>query len=355
MKLLLIIISLILLLLVSAYGLRVFKELGSSLQVDAIAGPLASHDADQSLNGSSKDQILQQLLKVGLKRSPVLDDTGITKHLLRLERKQTDLQQLQQYARDLQYLNQFTAEQHGPIPASFWDVRTEEMEKNQWSEYTLVHQLAQPEWQPYLELLAKSYARFLNFKATESSGNDSALDASLDLFALVENYYHAVPFADLSEHAKEIKGETEAVLMIWQSVVAGTTRNNPLTHKPLFSHSIFARNNVGTMYQYAQAKKMSIGAVWGVSGFAHRYVGTPKNNNQVEHMSISMVLQLVMHEPVLVLDAVEEEKLLLGHANAEESHADMALNNAIHKEFKPRFSKNRLEAVEHLRSVLRTE
>ena len=76
---------------------------------------------------------------------------------------------------------------------------------------------------------------------------------------------------------------------------------------------------------------MSIDKVWGFSGFASRFVGIQINNNQVEHMSISMVVQFVMHEPVAVLDGIEEEKLLLWHVRSEESYADMALNNTIHK------------------------
>lgn len=206
---------------------------------------------------------------------------------------------------------------------------------------------------PVFKLLAKAYARFLQFKTADSEAGDSALDAALDLLSLTEDYYHAVPFADLIEHAEEIKGESEAVLMIWQSIVAGSTRVNPLTQKPLFSHSIFARNNVGTMHQYDVGKKMSIGSIWGVSGFADRFVGTERNMNQIEHMSISVVLQLVMNEPVFILDALEEGKILLGNADTKESHADMALNNAIHQAFKPHFSENRLQAVELLRTVLK--
>lgn len=179
------------------------------------------------------------------------------------------------------------------------------------------------------------------------------MDAALDMFAYVEDYYQSVPSSKLIEHAKEIEGQTEAVLMIWQSLVAGSTRINPLTQKPMFSHSIFTRDNVGTMYQYDLGKRISISKVWGVSGFAPHFVGIPENNNQIEHMSISMILQIVMKEPVLVLDGIEEEKFLLGKARSEEGYADMALNNAIHNEFAPYFHRNRLNAVERLRHMLK--
>ncbi len=347
-------VVLLLLVLAAVYGVRLYKKLTMSLQVEVQEGPTTTViDSHSTPDAAVEAQIAEQLQAAGLNTNPVLGDTGVSGHLQRLLENKTDIHELQQYAEDLQYLSQYTSERNAPVPTSFWDVRTAEMEKKHWDEYSLVHQLVQPEWEPYLHLLTQAYGRFLQFKGAEAQGNDTALDAALDMFAMVEDYYHAIPFSSLTEHAKEIKGEPEAVLMIWQSLVAGSTRINPLTHKPLFSHSIFARNNVGTIYQYDQGRKMSISKVWGVSGFAPRFVGIPENGNQVEHMSISMVLQMVMHEPVFVLDAIEEEKLLLGHARSEEAQADKALNNAVHKEFAPSFADNRLQAVERLRLVLK--
>ncbi len=229
------------------------------------------------------------------------------------------------------------------------------MKKKNWTEYSFVHQLTREKWRPYLQFLTQAYGRFIKFKHLENEGKDTALDAALDMFVMAEDYVNAVPFSFLTEHAEEIRGETEAVLMIWQNVITGTSRINPLTGKPLFFHSIFSRDNVDTMYQYDQGKEMSTGKVWGVSGFAPRFVGTPHNNNQIEHMSISMVVQLVLHEPLAILDAIEEEKLLSGQSREEESHADMALNKAIHKEFLPYFSKNRSGAVDNIRRVLKKQ
>lgn len=354
MKYWLIPVVLLLLVLTAVYGVRLYKKLTMSLQVEVQEGPTTTIiDVHSTPDATIEARITKQLQAAGLNTTPVLGDTGVSGHLQRLHENKTEIHELQQYAEDLKHLNQYTSKRNAPVPASFWDVRTAEMEKKRWDEYSLVHQLVQPEWEPYLNLLTQAYGRFLQFKATEAQGEDTALDAALDMFAMVEDYYLAIPFSSLTEHAKEIKGEPEAVLMIWQSLVAGSTRINPLTHKPLFSHSIFARNNVGTIYQYDQSRKMSISKVWGVSGFAPRFVGIPENGNQVEHMSISMVLQMVMHEPVSVLDAIEEEKLLLGHARSEEAQADKSLNNAIHKEFTPYFANNRLEAVERLRFVLK--
>lgn len=346
--------SVLLFALVALYGVRLYKELTLSIQVNVQEGQSETFPQPQlPVDASTKDHLTELLLDAGLNKAPVLDDIGISGHLERLRQGKTNVDELHRYARNLKYLNRFTAEKNGPIPTSFWDVRTPQMNAHHWTEYSIVHQFAQSEWEPYLHLLSQGYGRFLKFKSGEPSGADTAVDAALDMFSYVENYYHSVPFSRLIEHSTEIKGGTEAVLMIWQSLVAGSTRINPLTQKPLFSHSIFTRYNVGTMYEYDMGKRMSISKVWGVSGFAPQLVGIPENDNQIEHMSISMILQIVMKEPVLVLDGIEEEKLLLGNARSAEGYADMALNNAIHDEFAPYFHGNRLNAVERLRHVLK--
>ncbi|MCB0053672.1 MAG: hypothetical protein KDE24_29475, partial [Caldilinea sp.] len=66
-----------------------------------------------------------------------------------------------QYAADLDRLNRFSTEQGGSIPTAFWDVRSKEMAANGWDEYTVVRQIAVPEAEPYLLLLAQGYGRFL--------------------------------------------------------------------------------------------------------------------------------------------------------------------------------------------------
>ncbi len=356
MKRLYIIITLLLVTLAAVFGSGLYRELTMSLKVDVPEGSTVEIVKTEILSDTDAlEKLEKQLETAGLSKVPLLGDTGISGHLQRLAEEKTDIQELRQYANDLQFLRRYTSAKQAFIPSTFWDVRTAEMEAKGWTEYSLVHQLTQPEWKLYLQLLTQAYRRFLKFKGMEEEGKDTALDAALDMFAMVEDYFHAVPFASLIEHAKEITGETEAVLMIWQSVIAGSSRINPLTGKPLFSHSIFARNNVGTIHQYAQGKAMSTGKVWGVSGFAPRFVGIPHNDNQIEHMSISMVFQLILHEPLVILDGIEEEKILSGNSRSEESYADMALNNAIHKEFLPYFPKNRLGAVENLRRELKKQ
>ncbi len=352
------IIPVVILLLIVAgyYGIRLYRELTGSVQVEVVQGPGTGETLHLTPPPTAEEVLVAQRLRnVGLNEKPVLGETAINGHIQRLEDGEVSETTLLAYADNLEYLNSYTADNGGSIPPSFWDVRTPEMEANSWDEYSVIHQMTQSESEPYLQLLTRGYARFLRFKAGEASGEDTALDAALDMFVYVKDYYESVPFAALTEHATAIDSEADELLMIWQSLIAGSTRINPLTKEPMFSHSIFARDNVGTMYQYDQGKEMSIAEVWGVTGFAPRFVGIPENNNQVEHMSISKILQIVMGEPVLILDAIEEEKVLTGHAHLAEANADMALNNAIHTEFAPYFAEDGLEAVERLRRVLKSE
>jgi len=223
------------------YGARLYKELTLSVQVTVQEAPAeAAPNTHSAVDAVTRARISRLLLDAGLNETPMLDSTGVSGHIDRLAQGTSNADELQRYAKDLNFLNQYTASRNGPVPINFWDVRTPEMLAHNWTEYSVVHQLAQPGWEPYLHLLARGYGRFLKFKAEQESGHDTALDTALDMFAYVEAYYHSVPFSTLTEHAKEIKGETEAVLMTWQSLVAGSTRTNPLTHKPLFSHGIFA-------------------------------------------------------------------------------------------------------------------
>jgi len=350
---------LILLLGIAGYfGVQLYGDLTSTLAVEVMPGP-ATEPGDLSNMPAIEDTtfVERRLREAGLNEIPILGDTAVAGHLARLENGEVGEETLLQYADNLIYLNEYTTTNGGSIPTSFWDVKSPEMIENGWDEYGVVQQIAVPDAEPYLLLLTKGYGRFLQFKAAEASGDDTALDAALDMFALVEDYWEdywtaVTPTSDDAVSAEETRGVANGKLLVWQSLVAGSTRINPLTNKPMFSHSIFARDNVGTMYQYDLGEAMSIADVWGVTGFAPQFVGTPENNNQVEHMSISMVLQMVLEEPVTILAAIEEEKVVAGQADAAEANADMALNSAIHNEFASSFAENGLQAVEHLRCFL---
>lgn len=106
------------------------------------------------------------------------------------------------------------------------------------------------------------------------------------------------------------------------------------------------------MYQYYMNKGMGLSEAWGVTGFAKQFVGPKRNSNQNEHMSISIMLQAVLGEPLLVLNGLEREKQLTGQAPADEAKADMMLNSTIREVFLPSYAAELDEAVVILRERL---
>ncbi|MCB0058198.1 MAG: hypothetical protein KDE45_14270 [Caldilineaceae bacterium] len=347
-------LAIVLLAAAAFFGVSLYRQLTASVQVTVAPGSGAPVEPAPPPSAEVTEQVAARLRAAGLNEQPMLGDTAISGHMQRLAAGEVDAETLLQYAADLERLNRFSTEQGGSIPTAFWDVRSKEMAANGWDEYTVVRQIAVPEAEPYLLLLAQGYGRFLRFKAAEAAGEDTALDAALDIFAAVAVYQEKMsPQPEPVDDPAAVKGRADAMLMVWQSLVAGSTRTNPLTGEPLFSHSIFARDNVGTIYQYDVGQEMSIAEMWGVTGFAPQFVGIAQNNNQVEHMSISMVLQLVLGESAIVLDGIEVEKAAAGKADEAEAQADMALNNAIQRDFVPFFTGDWQQAVERLRATLK--
>ena len=95
--------------------------------------------------------------------------------------------------------------------------------------------------------------------------------------------------------------------------------------------------------------------VWG-PGFAPKFVGSEANINQVEHMSISIFIQFVDGEPVIILDLEEDKELLSGHSTDEGmAHADKSLNIAVAERFVPHFANDMRGTVEQLRCHLKEE
>lgn len=87
--------------------------------------------------------------------------------------------------------------------------------------------------------------------------------------------------------------------------------------------------------------------------FATKFIGPPENNNQVEHLSISMVAQGILREPLLVLQAFETFESLRGSASQSEADADNALNAAVRKYFATDFEHDLPQAIERLRQELK--
>ncbi|MFN2248564.1 MAG: hypothetical protein ACK2U4_15795 [Candidatus Promineifilaceae bacterium] len=297
-----------------------------------------------------------ELENAGLKDGPYLDATGVSGHLARLRNGEVDQLALESYARDLQTLNERTAEWGAPIPASFWDVRDSNMEEGNVTEYKLVNALAQPELESYVGLMAQSYERFKIFKENEVQGaDDSALDAALDILHLTIDYIEVAvgPLPeDASEEEKLVRAQN--AMRTWQALIAGTTRYNPLTSGAMVAETLSSRETVMAMWRHETGEQAGNSEIWGVSGFAPRFVGNEANINQVEHMSISMFIQLVDQEPVAVLNLQEDKELLTGHSNSEEmANADKALNEAVATQFVPDFAHDMRGTVEQLRCYLK--
>ncbi|MCB0122537.1 MAG: hypothetical protein KDE58_09855, partial [Caldilineaceae bacterium] len=238
------------------------------------------------------------------------------------------------------------------IPTPFWDVRTAGMDADHVTEYTLVNGLTQPALATYLEWMANCFTRFSAFKTDQAAGGeDTALDAALDMLLYTLDYLDATlgPLpADATAEVQQARSE-QAVRM-WQNIIAGTTRYNPLTDKAMVAQTLSSRYTVMEMWRYATGERAGNSELWGVSGFAERFVGEERNINQIEHMSISTFLQFVLAEPVTVLNAEEARELLNGHSSGNAmAYADMAVNRAIADEFVPTFVGDPRGTVEHLR------
>lgn len=348
--------ALIILLLVAGWELFDLATRSDSLQ-----GPGPWATATPSLETAVAEQsvaIAWSLENAGLEDGPYLDATGVRGHLARLRKGDVDQKALETYARDLQQLNEITAEWGAPIPATFWDVRDSLMEEGNVTEYKLVNALAQPQLESYVSLMARSYERFKTFREKEAKGaEDSALDAALDILLLTIDYLDetAGPLPDDAADEEKLVRAQQAV-RTWQALIAGTTRYNPLTHEAMVAKTLSSRETVMAMWRHETGEEGGNSELWGVSGFAPKFVGSEANINQVEHMSISIFIQFVDGEPVVVLDLEEDKELLSGHSTDEGmANADKALNNAAAGQFVPHFANDMRGTVEQLRCYLKEE
>ncbi|MCT8160031.1 hypothetical protein [Pseudoruegeria sp. SHC-113] len=305
---------------------------------------------------ATRVQVEQALRDAGLSEEPLLGDIFISGHLARLDDGEVTSEQLMEYAEGLRVLALLTGDLGRQIPSTFWDVDTDQLRADGWDAYRVVDALAAAEGEPYLEALGGAYTRFHAFKLAETSGvgtDDTALDTALDLFDPAIKLIDAVPPEHMLETSEYIRGREQAALYLWQQLIVGSSRRNPLTHIKLFNHGFTTRFHVGTIWQYETGIALDNSTIWGVSGFAPEFVGPPENNNQVEHMSISMTVQGILREPLLILEAFEEFETLSGSATAAEAAADDALNAAIQQTFITGFEDDLPSAVAALRGQLR--
>lgn len=296
------------------------------------------------------------LLAAGLNPQPLLGDTAVEKHLRRLNRGAVDAGLLSAYGRDLRHLTAVSAAAGRPIPAPFWDVYIRPMRLQGVTEYELVQRMAAPGMVPYVRLLARSYERFAAFKADEAAGTgDTAVDAALDILLLVIDHLEAEqgplpPDAPAAQRAQR----AEEALLLWQTIVSGRSREHPLTGQPMVAPTLLNRLTVMEMWRYEQGLRAPNSTVWGVSGFAPPFVGDPLNENQVDHLAISALLQTGLGQSLLLLDLEEDRELWNGHTlNAATARADKALNRVVAEQFAPTFAADMRGTVARLRCALK--
>jgi len=336
-------------------GKNLYSRLTNSFQPVGYQAPSVIHTpVADSQNQITADEIAGKLRAAGLSENGIIDSIGVRGHLKRYEAGELNAQTLLDYAENLATLNQLTEDYGARIPTDFWDALSDFQVEQGEDVYTQAARFADPGSAPYLKLLAQAWARFLTFKRGEASGEDTALDAALDMLLMQDDYvkeaYTEMPAKD---DEAGWKGIANSKIIVWQSLIAGTSRINPLTGEALFSHGDFGRNSVAEMWRYRLKKHLGISEIWGVTGFDWQFVGTPENANQVEHMSITSFLQLVLDEPVTALNAIEDKKVLLNGADPKEANADKALNQAVHDYLQPNYIYDLPGAVAQLRSVLK--
>jgi len=336
-------------------GRNLYGRLTNSFEAVTYKPPSVIHTPGAGeQNRMAGNEIAEALRAAGLSERGVIDSVGVREHLRRYQTDEVDAQTLLDYAANLEKLNHLTEGYGARIPTDFWDgLSAQQIEEGE-DVYTQVARFAAPGTAPYLKLMARAWERFLAFKSGEASGEDTALDAALDILLMQEDYvkevYEDLPAEDDEEGMKAI---ANAKIIVWQSLIAGTSRINPLTGQPLFSHGDYGRNSVAEMWRYRMKKHLGISEIWGVTGFDWQFVGTTENANQVEHMSITSFLQLVLGEPIEALNAIEDKKVLLNGADPAEAAADKALNQAVHDTLLPNYIHDLPGAVAQLRATLK--
>lgn len=284
---------------------------------------------------------METLVALGLSEEGPLQATGVRGHRERLAAGRVTSQELEQYARDLKTLCAATARGGGAVPIAFWDVRSQSMSALGLTEYALVHRLAGAEFAPYLELLGRAYGRLVRWKQTATG---TAVATALEILGDCANYVRGGGSLQMTATRPHLRPE-EAAILLWQQIVAGTTRS--IHGREVYSHSFWGRHNVVEMWNFETGSEASVTEVWGLSGFAPRFVGDPRNRNQIEHMTISAVAQRTLHIPLFALNLLETVEWLTRRCSLGECHADQAVNRAVGRDLCRHFTLDAPEAACH--------
>lgn len=291
-------------------------------------------------------EIEQRLLAVGLHPTGQLSDLGVEDHLARLEAGEVDAATLGAYADAIEALSATSADRGQALPPTLWDVSTPALRDAGWTVYTLTEALASEEGAVHVALLSDAYAAFLEHRP-------NALDGALALLPLSRAYVDTLPESARAERERHAQTDGQATLLIWQALLSGTSRHNPLTHRPLWSHGYVGHFSVPHIHQYATGEGLTASQVWGVEGFNPVFVGPPTNSNQVEHLGISALLQGVAHVPGAVLTATESFEVFIDHEDPAAAQADRALNEAVRTVLLPHIAGDPDALVSALAEALR--
>ena len=273
------------------------------------------------------------LVAAGLSEHGVLRSTGWRHHIERIERNVVSSEVIVQYGSDLRAIQEAFSAGGGDVPIDYWDENDPGTKADGSDLYALVHRLSQPEFREYLGLLGRSYQRL---RALKEGSNETAVAAALAILCESSTYVTSGSCLEMARVRAGMSADQHAIFL-WQQILTGTNRQIPYIHRDAYSHGPWARFNVVEMWRYQARSDLTPDEVWGLSGFADRYVGDATNTNQIEHMAISAVAQMVLALPQLLLDVVEELEWILRKGTRAASKADERLNRAIARVFQPRF------------------
>ncbi|AXT27154.1 hypothetical protein D1823_11535 [Ruegeria sp. AD91A] len=297
------------------------------LSIEPMAATSGTATLTEGQEGSA--EVRQRLLEVGLHPTGILSDLGVDDHLVRLEKGEVSASVLIAYADAIEALTNQSTKRGQALPPTLWDVSTPALLDAGWTVYSLTTALASEAGRVHVDLLTDAYSAFLE-------NRPDALQGALALLPLAGSYVRALPEEARAEHEVHAKTDGEATLLIWQALLTGTTRHNPITHRPLWSHGFVGHFSVPHIHQYATGTGLTPSQVWGVEGFSPTFVGTAANSNQVEHLGISALLQGVASVPGAVLSAVESIEVAVDGEDDAAAAADKALNAVVRDILVPR-------------------
>jgi hypothetical protein len=285
---------------------------------------------------SSDDQekCIRELAATGLSETSVLHSNGLETHRKRLAAGTVDAAKLAQYAADLHLLLATTAAAGMPFPIDFWDVQSAAMKTAGVDEYAMARKLAASEFRSYVEMLARCYGLLRELKREQKR---TAVATALGILQEAAGYVRGAHTLEMTHSLPHMNARQRAIFL-WQQVLTGTNRQVPYLGRDAYTHSYWGRFNVTEVWRYEIREDTGMDEIWGLSGFDDYFIRDPHNTNQIEHMAITSLAQIVLRLPLMLLNVLEDLESLLHKASWIEGAADKALNRAVARHFCPLFN-----------------